>query len=163
MILSIDIDSFKQFILTPLGIYLFLFPLRLIGLTWLERRYGAYPSASNETIARDIAVMFLMLICYPIVVMVSQAVGVRAPLPFDPISLPLWARIALYLVVADFCHYWVHRLMHQPSFWRVHRWHHSPPYMGWSAGIRATVPDAILVNFAYVFAWPLLGPTSPKL
>jgi sterol desaturase/sphingolipid hydroxylase (fatty acid hydroxylase superfamily) len=46
--------------------------------------------------------------------------------------------VALYLIVADLGHYWIHRLMHSAFFWRIHKWHHSPAHMSWAAGVRAT-------------------------
>jgi len=69
---------------------------------------------------------------------------------------PLVVRLVLYYVLADLGLYGVHRLMHSRYFWRVHRWHHSPPYMYWLAGIRATVPNQVLFNLPFAFCAPLL-------
>ena len=73
-------------------------------------------------------------------------------------TLPLLARVAIYFVLADFGHYWIHRLMHHQFFWRVHKWHHSPTYMYWLGGVRATLPQQFLVNIPYVLAYPVLNP-----
>ena len=72
------------------------------------------------------------------------------------LSLPL--RFVVYLVAADFGHYWIHRLVHTRYLWRVHKWHHSPTYMYWLGGVRATVPQQFLVNIPYILAYPLLLP-----
>src|SRR5260370_40740913 len=40
--------------------------------------------------------------------------------------------------------------------WRFQRWHLSPPYMYWLAGIRATVPNQVLFNLPFAFCAPLL-------
>lgn len=41
-------------------------------------------------------------------------------------SLPSWAHLVLYLILADFMAYWQHRLMHRiPTLWKVHEFHHS--------------------------------------
>jgi sterol desaturase/sphingolipid hydroxylase (fatty acid hydroxylase superfamily) len=72
-------------------------------------------------------------------------------------ELPLALRIVVYFVLADFGHYWVHRLTHTRYFWRVHKWHHSPTYMYWLGGVRATVPQQFLVNVPYILAYPLLS------
>jgi sterol desaturase/sphingolipid hydroxylase (fatty acid hydroxylase superfamily) len=63
-------------------------------------------------------------------------------------QLPLPLRVILYFVLADLGHYWVHRL--------IHKWHHSPTYMYWLGGVRATLPQQSFVNIPYVIAHPLL-------
>lgn len=41
-------------------------------------------------------------------------------------GVPLWVRAGLYLVVADFTNYWIHRLGHSSTFlWAFHQVHHS--------------------------------------
>ena len=74
--------------------------------------------------------------------------------------MPTLFKLILFYVVEDFGLYWVHRLMHTPALWSVHRWHHSPSYMYWLAGIRATLPHVILFNCTYVLALPLLKSAS---
>lgn len=147
------------------GVAIMLFPVRLVGLLWLENRFGAYHHRVRDVIVRDlVTILFFALVTFPIAQYVSNKIGVRAPVAREAIdSLPVVARVLLYVVVADFGHYWLHRLMHQPLLWPIHRWHHSPSHMSWSAGARETIPDAILVNLAYVFAWPLLGTTTHRL
>lgn len=73
------------------------------------------------------------------------------------LELSLVVRLILYYVLADLGLYGVHRLMHSRYFWRVHRWHHSPPYMYWLAGIRATVPNQVLFNLPFALCAPLLN------
>lgn len=72
------------------------------------------------------------------------------------LDLPLIARLVLYYVLGDLGLYGMHRLMHTSSLWRIHRWHHSPPYMYWLAGIRASVPNQVLFNLPFAFFAPLL-------
>ena len=72
------------------------------------------------------------------------------------LDLPLPLRVGLYYVLADLGSYWMHRLMHGRHVWRVHRWHHSPPYLYWLAGIRATLPQQFLFSLPFVFWAPLL-------
>src|SRR5262245_28674545 len=59
------------------------------------------------------------------------------------LELPLAVRVVLYYMLADLGLYAVHRLMHTRYLWRIHRWHHSPPYTYWRAGIRASVPNHV--------------------
>jgi sterol desaturase/sphingolipid hydroxylase (fatty acid hydroxylase superfamily) len=49
-----------------------------------------------------------------------------------PLHWPLLAQLALALLVAEFGHYWFHRLTHErPRLWRVHAAHHSAPRLYW--------------------------------
>lgn len=153
-----------SFVTSPTGIYLLLFPLRLLGCWLLERRYLAHPFQVRDVLARDLATMlFYVVVTYPIAGYLSNRFGVALPVPPTTDEIPLLVRLALYLIVADFLHYWIHRLTHQPLLWRLHKWHHSPTHMSWTAGMRTTFLDATLVNLAYVFAWPLLGSISYRL
>jgi sterol desaturase/sphingolipid hydroxylase (fatty acid hydroxylase superfamily) len=71
-------------------------------------------------------------------------------------ALPLVLRFGLYLAIADFGHYWVHRALHTPRLWRVHKWHHYPTYMYWLAGVRGSLIQQVLVNIPYIAAATLV-------
>jgi sterol desaturase/sphingolipid hydroxylase (fatty acid hydroxylase superfamily) len=47
----------------------------------------------------------------------------------DLIGLRLAGRLAIYVVIADFGHYWVHRFLHTRYAWRMHQSHHAPTHM----------------------------------
>ena len=83
---------------------------------------------------------------------------VRMPLPLPQAvtHLPFAARVVLYYVMADFGLYWVHRLLHTKPLWRTHKWHHSPTYMYWLAGIRGSLPQQIVFTLPVMAAFPLL-------
>src|SRR5262249_12739191 len=50
---------------------------------------------------------------------------------------PLWIQAIEALLVADFCGYWSHRMMHEvPALWRMHRVHHSSERLDWLAAAR---------------------------
>lgn len=56
---------------------------------------------------------------------VAQAASAE-PGPIWPAHWPLWAQVALGLVIAEFGLYWAHRLAHEwPPLWRFHAVHHS--------------------------------------
>ncbi len=148
----------RDYVLIPILLYLVIFPLRLALLSAVERKYVAYPFSFRSVIGIDLATIgFGLCLIGPAAYYVSNRIGIRAPIPHTIDVLPFVVRIGLYLVVADFGHYWLHRLMHTRWMWRVHQWHHAPTHMSWSAGLRETFIDATIVNLAYVFAWPLLG------
>jgi sterol desaturase/sphingolipid hydroxylase (fatty acid hydroxylase superfamily) len=72
--------------------------------------------------------------------------------------LPLWAQLPLVLVVADFAFYWVHRAAHRfPSFWRLHRLHHSSEALDWLASERLHLAEIILVRSVVLIPLTLLG------
>jgi sterol desaturase/sphingolipid hydroxylase (fatty acid hydroxylase superfamily) len=153
----------KEYLHSPAVVYLLLFPVRLTVFTVLERLFTAHKYQVRSVIAMDLTTMFFYVaITYPAAQYASNHIGIRATVPHGIDVLPLILRVALYLLVADFGHYWIHRLMHSAFLWRIHKWHHSPTHMSWAAGVRATFFDASIVNLAYVFAWPLLGSTSSR-
>ncbi len=142
-------------------VYLLILPLRLIVLNAIEWRFREYPFDRRSVIAADLAtIAFSAVVTLPIVFYISNHFMPRMPVPWGIDRLPLLARVTLYLIVADFGHYWIHRFMHSRFLFRIHKWHHSPRHMSWSAGLRETVFDSTFVNLAYIFAWPLLGTTS---
>ena len=47
--------------------------------------------------------------------------------------------------------------MHTNRLWRTHKWHHSPNYLYWLAGIRTSIPHIVLFNLTFIAARPLLG------
>jgi sterol desaturase/sphingolipid hydroxylase (fatty acid hydroxylase superfamily) len=153
----------KEYLHSPAVLYLLLFPVRLALLTALERLFTAHRYRIRSVIAMDLATMFFYVaMIFPAAQYASNHIGIGVMAPHDVDVLPLAVRVVLYLIVADLGHYWIHRLMHSAFFWRIHKWHHAPTHMSWAAGARVTFFDATIVNLAYVFAWPLLGTTSPR-
>lgn len=153
-----ELSGIKEFLSTPEGIFAVLFPLRLIIYGVFERVFTAHRFNARKVIFIDLATtFFLVLFTLPIANRVIGWMGIGMAVPEAVASLPWLVRLLLFLVLADFAHYWVHRLMHHRLLWRVHRWHHAPTHMSWAAGNRESLPDAILVNSAYAFFWPVIG------
>src|SRR3979490_1064868 len=108
----------REFLVSATGVAIILFPFRLFGLLWLENSFRAYQHRVRDVIVRDlVTIFFFALITFPVAQYVSNKSGVRAPVPHTIDSMSVGARVLLYVVVADFGHYWLHRLMHQPLFW----------------------------------------------
>ncbi|WP_339921916.1 sterol desaturase family protein [uncultured Cyclobacterium sp.] len=62
------------------------------------------------------------------------------------ISLPLWAKILISVVLYDLTAYWIHRGTHKiPLLWRFHRVHHSDTSMDSSTVFRFHPMELILV------------------
>lgn len=51
-------------------------------------------------------------------------------------ALPLWAQIAIYLVVSDVALYWIHRGFHRGFLWKYHAVHHASEDLEWTSAAR---------------------------
>lgn len=147
-------------VVSPFFIY-FVFALRAVIFTTLEKLRPARPHLCWPTLRNDlVSVAANFWIIFPLAVYLTRYVPGYRQYPFSLAALPVSVRVALYLVIADFGYYWVHRLMHTPYAWRVHMWHHSPRNLYWLAGMRASLPQQYLVNIPYVLVSPLIGPAE---
>jgi sterol desaturase/sphingolipid hydroxylase (fatty acid hydroxylase superfamily) len=78
------------------------------------------------------------------------------------ISLPIWVRVAMALVVNEIGTYWGHRLTHSvPFLWRFHSIHHAPEEMYFLISTRAHPIDKIVLRFCGLAPVYLLGIASP--
>lgn len=75
-------------------------------------------------------------------------VGVAAP-------LPTWMQVLIAVVVVDFLHWNVHRLLHRvPWLWQVHKVHHSIVDMDWAGSMRFHWGEAVIYKS---LTYPLLA------
>lgn len=146
-----------HFVFAPSVFFKLVFLGRAVLFTTLELIRPARTFSYLPVIARDlIAYGTFRCAILPAAIYLNDIVPGYHPAPASIAHLPLAMRAVLYFVLADFGHYWVHRLTHTRYFWRVHRWHHSPDYMYWLGGVRTTIPDFFLVNTPYVLAYSFL-------
>jgi sterol desaturase/sphingolipid hydroxylase (fatty acid hydroxylase superfamily) len=76
---------------------------------------------------------------------------------------PLWLQAIETFLVADFCGYWSHRVMHVvPWLWRIHRVHHSSEQLDWLASARVHPLETVWTRTISILPLFLLG-FSPKL
>ena len=114
----------------------------------------------RKVILYDLTVFIVFqYVIFPSAMYLDRWIAIRPHLPETILAMPLLLRVLCYLVVADFGHYWIHRLMHHKYLWRIHKWHHAPTYMYWLAGSRGTIPQQVLVNLSYMFAYSFLEPS----
>jgi len=104
----------------------------------------------------DIGALVLYVVFFKVAVAATDRIPVPDYVPAGVLELPLPLKVFLFYLLEDFGLYWVHRLMHTKYVWRVHKWHHSPTYMYWLAGVRATVPHIVLFNLCFSTALPIL-------
>ena len=131
---------------------------RVIILTGLETLHPAHRVLYRRVWWRDgIAFVAFTLAIVPAALMIDNYFAIRPVVPDGIIKQPLVIRFLLYLIIADFGHYWIHRLMHTKHLWRIHKWHHVPTYMYWLAGARGSLLQQVIVNLPYIFAGVLLN------
>jgi sterol desaturase/sphingolipid hydroxylase (fatty acid hydroxylase superfamily) len=80
-----------------------------------------------------------------------------------PLSgLPLWLQGALFLVLADFMMYWLHRMFHGGGFWKYHAIHHSSEDVDWISAARFHPVNLLLGTIGVDVVLLLLG-ISPNV
>jgi sterol desaturase/sphingolipid hydroxylase (fatty acid hydroxylase superfamily) len=92
--------------------------------------------------------------------LVPAAIALRqhAALSLWPSGLPVFADLALALVVAEFPKYWVHRKSHEWDWlWRFHSVHHSVPRLYWFNAYRFHPVDIGLDTMVGLGVVALLG------
>ena len=76
---------------------------------------------------------------------------------------PLWLQAIEAALVAEFCGYWSHRMMHEiPIFWRLHKVHHSSERLDWLAAARVHPLESVWSKLVALLPLFLLG-FSPKI
>jgi sterol desaturase/sphingolipid hydroxylase (fatty acid hydroxylase superfamily) len=151
---------FFQFLLLPIVFNKALLLFRFLFFTPLELMWPARRVSYLRAIGRDLVVVLLLTYAmYPAAGYLNRIIPGKYhfPVPATIAHLPLGGRLLLYFILGDLGHYWIHRLTHTRYFWRVHKWHHSPTYMYWLAGIRSTAPDIAMVAIPYILISPLLA------
>jgi sterol desaturase/sphingolipid hydroxylase (fatty acid hydroxylase superfamily) len=149
--------EFRQFILENNLFFPLLFLARLMCITGIELLRPARKVAYRRVILNDLtAFLAYQFVVFPLAGSIDRWIAIRPHLPETILTMPLILRLVCYLLIADFGHYWIHRLMHHKYVWRIHKWHHAPTYMYWLAGTRATVPQQVIVNLPYILAYSFL-------
>jgi sterol desaturase/sphingolipid hydroxylase (fatty acid hydroxylase superfamily) len=135
-----------------------LFVGRVIGFTAVELIRPAHRVSYRKVVLRDLAVFAVyQALIFPLALWIDHRIVARPHLPDAVLGMPLALRVLGYLVVADLGHYWIHRLMHHQRLWPIHKWHHAPDYMYWLMGVRTSLPQQVLVNLPYIFAYAFLA------
>jgi len=148
-----------EFVFSPFVFFHLLLAGRALLFTTFEIIHPTRALSYRSVVRNDlIALVAYINVVFPLAAYLNHLAHGHPSYSVGVSGLPLPLRFVFYLVLADFGHYWIHRLVHTRYFWRVHKWHHSPTYMYWLGGVRATVPQQFLVNIPYILAYPLLLP-----
>jgi sterol desaturase/sphingolipid hydroxylase (fatty acid hydroxylase superfamily) len=80
-----------------------------------------------------------------------------------PLSqLPLWTQALLFVILADFMLYWLHRMFHGGGFWKYHAIHHSSEELDWISAARFH-PVNLLIGTIGVDVILLMAGISPNV
>ncbi len=77
-------------------------------------------------------------------------------------GMPFWWQAAIYLLLADFLLYWIHRVFHGGPFWKYHAVHHSAKQVEWTTAYRWH-PVNYLLQQSLVAATMLVLGISPEV
>ena len=77
-------------------------------------------------------------------------------------TLPVWLQAALFLVLADFMMYWLHRMFHRGGFWKYHAIYHSSEDVDWISAARFH-PVNLLLGTIGVDVVLLMAGISPNV
>ena len=92
------------------------------------------------------------------VIVLISVVALKMPRATLLARQPLWLQAIEALLIADFCGYWSHRMMHQvPALWRLHRVHHSSEQLDWLAAARVHPLETVWNRLASLLPLFLLG------
>jgi sterol desaturase/sphingolipid hydroxylase (fatty acid hydroxylase superfamily) len=73
-------------------------------------------------------------------------------------AFPVWAQLAIMLVIADFIQWNVHRQLHrQPWLWEFHKVHHSVKEMGFAAQFRFHFMETIIYKTVQYVPLAMIG------
>jgi sterol desaturase/sphingolipid hydroxylase (fatty acid hydroxylase superfamily) len=127
----------------------------------VEWRYPARPVQYRLVFIKDLLALGTYNLFFLATVFVTDRIAIPNYVPWRFQSLPFAVKVVFFVLVIDCSGYWLHRLWHTAWLWRIHQWHHSPTYMYWLAGIRASLPQVIMAAIPFVIWLPLLKPVPP--
>lgn len=66
------------------------------------------------------------------------------------LDTPFWVTILAYVLIIDFCDYWIHRILHAPIAWDIHAVHHAEPELNWTSTHRLHILEGVLMQLSYI-------------
>jgi sterol desaturase/sphingolipid hydroxylase (fatty acid hydroxylase superfamily) len=145
-------DSYTSFLIYwSIGAVFFL-------IEWLR---PARPLAYRRVFLKDLIALGAYNVFFLIAVSLTDRIAIPNYVPWRFQTLPFAVKLVFFVLAVDCSAYWLHRLWHTSLFWRIHKWHHSPNYMYWLAGVRASLPQVIMAGLPFTLWLPLLKPVPP--
>ncbi len=140
-------------------IYLFLFVVESLAARRRKRPLPRFADCFGNVSAGVGAIVIGLFLGPLLIALYDWAHAHFALVAWSRGSWPSWL---IAIVLADFGHYWHHRLDHRVAlFWSIHGVHHQPEEMNFTVGMRhAWFSD--LYSFPFYAPLPLLGVTSTQ-
>lgn len=142
----------------------FVWGLPLIGIVlWVETRApfvkgrgGRFLHVARSLGMRLLNILLVNAIFYYVSVSIEEKLERSGFGLFGSLNLPLWADVALGILLLDLWLYWVHRISHKLKFvWKFHRMHHADTDVDASTAFRFHPLEVILflpVNMAFTLS-----------
>ena len=151
------LKQFSDFLTGPFLIAVIFVLFRAALYSIAERNQRAHGVPYRTVWWRDgLAWLGFSFVVVPIAQAADALIAVKVPFPHAVLSWPYAIRFVAYFVFTDFTYYLVHRLMHTTHVWRIHKWHHTPTYMYWFAGVRGSLLQTMLVSLPFIIMTPLV-------
>jgi sterol desaturase/sphingolipid hydroxylase (fatty acid hydroxylase superfamily) len=126
---------------------------------WTDLAYWFFQPVVTRTMTQIAILLTLGPIAYWIHGRLDRATILDG---YGPASqLPLWLQALAILVIGDFVHYWMHRLLHGRQLWPFHAIHHSSTHLDWLAAVRGHPVNDALMRIATALPVLLIG-FAPK-
>lgn len=167
--LILTLKDLPAYILQPLKLCIWLVILTVIFVP-LEWLFALHPSRIfRKGIFTDLGYYFLSSLLPSMMLALPLAYAAWAAHRFVPASymdfvhgLPVWARVAASLVVAEVGFYWGHRWSHEsPLLWRFHAIHHSAEHIDFLVNTRSHPVDMVFTRLCGLVPLYVLGLAAP--
>lgn len=146
-----DIDYTSFIVYWSIGAVFFL-------IEWLR---PARPLDYRRVFFKDLVALGTYNVFFLSAVYVTDRIAIPDYVPGRLQALPFAVKVVCFALAVDCSAYWLHRLWHTRALWRIHKWHHSPDYMYWLAGVRASLPQVIMAGLPFTLWLPLVKPVPP--
>lgn len=163
------LNELPPYVLQPLRlcIWLVLLTIVFVPLEWL---FASHPNKIlRKGLLTDLGYYFVSSIVPSLILATPLAYAAWAARHVVPggylafvAGLPVWARVAASLLVAEIGFYWGHRWSHQfPVLWRFHAVHHSAEHLDFLVNTRAHPVDMVFTRLCGLVPLYVLGLAAP--
>ncbi|MGH7258081.1 MAG: sterol desaturase family protein [Nitrospiraceae bacterium] len=127
----------------------------------VEWLWPARPLIYRKVFLSDLIALGAYNLFFLTALYITDRIAIPNYVPWRFQALHFAVKLLLFVLLVDCSAYWLHRLWHTRWIWRIHKWHHSPTYMYWLAGVRASLPQVIMAALPFMIWLPLLKPVPP--
>jgi sterol desaturase/sphingolipid hydroxylase (fatty acid hydroxylase superfamily) len=113
----------------------------------------------TPVVTRTISHAAIVLAVVPLLLVMGRPLdGKSIQAGFGPLTAwPIWAQIAMTLLIGDFIGYWVHRGFHGHRLWKFHAVHHSSRDLDWLSSVRLHPVNDVVARLCQAIPFVMLG------